>query len=144
MKGHFAKANAKPVKFIKEIRMNDIDNITPGQEIQVDIFNEGDVVNVIGTSLGKGFTGVIKRYGFRRGPMSHGSKYHRRVGALGATGVGRVVKGRKMPGRSGNERVTIKGLKVVEVKAERNLLVLKGSVPGRRGQYVVINKAVDA
>lgn len=144
LKGHFAKAGAKPVKFIKEIRTNNLDDITVGQELTVDMFNEGDVVDVTGTSLGRGFTGVIKRYGFGRGPMSHGSKYHRRVGSMGATGVGKVWKGRKMPGRAGNKRVTIKGLKVVEVKPERNLLLVKGSVPGRRGQYVVISKATIA
>lgn len=141
MKGHFAKAKAKPVKFIKEIRTSNLDDIAVGQEIKVDIFSEGDVVDVTGTSLGKGYTGVIKRYGFGRGPMSHGSKYHRRVGSLAATGVGRVFKGRKMPGRVGNERVTVKSLKVVDIKPERNLLLVKGSVPGRRGQYVVVNKA---
>lgn len=144
MKGHFAKASAKPVKFIKEIRMSNLDDIAIGQEIRVDIFSEGDVVDVTGTSLGKGYTGVIKRYGFGRGPMSHGSKYHRRVGSLAATGGGKVFKGRKMPGRVGNERVTVKSLKVVDIRPERNLLLVKGSIPGRRGQYVVVNKATIA
>jgi large subunit ribosomal protein L3 len=144
-KGLFSKINTAPKKYLREFRTEDIDRFEIGQQINVaDMFSNGDRIDVSGISRGKGFQGVMKRFGSSRGPESHGSKYHRRVGALGATGVGRVVKGRKMPGRSGNERVTIKGLKVVEVKAERNLLVLKGSVPGRRGQYVVINKAVDA
>ncbi len=97
-----------------------------------------------GTSKGKGFAGVIKRYGFHRGPMSHGSMYHRRPGSLGATDPARVFKGRKLPGRMGGERVTIQGLEVVRVDPEKNLLLLKGAVPGRKGSLLIIKETVKA
>ena len=115
-----------------------------GSEIKVDEFSAEIRVDIVGTSIGKGFAGAIKRWNFRRGPMSHGSMYHRRPGALGATGLARVLKGRKLPGRLGGERVTIQNLEVVRVDPERNLLLVKGSVPGRRGSLLIIEEAVKS
>ena len=142
MAGHFKKAGVKPVKHLKEVRLDgEAGDYKPGQEIKVDIFNEGELVDVVGTSMGKGFAGVVKRWNFRRGPMAHGSMYHRRTGSLGATDPARVFKGRKLPGRLGHERVTIRNLKVVKVDPERNLLCVKGSVPGVKGSLLFIRKS---
>ncbi len=113
-----------------------------GQEVKVDLFAEGEVVDVTATSKGKGFAGAIKRHNQARGPMSHGSKYHRGPGSLGAVDPARVFKGQSLPGRMGGERVTIQNLKVVKVDPERNLLLIKGSVPGPRNSYVIIKSAV--
>lgn len=144
MKGHFAKANVKPVRFLREIRLEETEGYEVGQEIKADIFAVGDQVDVVGTSKGKGFAGGIKRHGFHRGPMTHGSKYHRRPGAAAAKGPARVFKGRKMPGHMGVERVTVQNLEVVKVDAEKNLLAVKGSVPGPRGGLVLIKDSVKA
>lgn len=144
LKGHFQKANLKPLRFIREIRTNDVDDYQVGQEIRVDIFTPGDLVDVIGTSKGKGFAGGIKRHGFHRGPMKHGSKYHRRPGSLGAKGPARVFKGRRLPGHKGVERVTVQNLEVVRIDTERNLLVLKGAVPGPRRGLLLVKNAVKA
>lgn len=141
-RGHFKRARVKPLRYLREIRVKDDSPYDVGTEIKVDIFTKGDRVDVVGTSLGKGFAGVIKRWNFRRGPMGHGSMYHRRVGSLGATDPARVFKGRKLPGRMGAERVTIQNLEVVKVDPERNLLLVKGSVPGRRGGLLLVKEAV--
>lgn len=144
LKGHFKKANVKPLRFIREFRMENIDEYETGQEIKVDLFAPGDVVDVVGTSKGKGFAGGVKRHNFARGSMGHGSKYHRRPGSLGAKGPARVFKGRKLPGRMGGERVTVQGLKVVKVYPERNLILIKGSIPGPKKGLVLIKNSVKA
>lgn len=145
-RGHFAKAQVAPHRRLRELRTEDArefaDGLEVGSELRADVFAEGEYVDVTGTSKGKGFAGVIKRWNFRRGPMAHGSKYHRRVGSLGAVGPGRVFKGRKMPGRLGGVRRTIQGLEVVKVDPERNLLLIRGSVPGPKGALLEIRETV--
>lgn len=140
--GHLAKNKIRPVRYLREIRVDDPGAYQVGQEIRVDIFQPGELVDVTGTSKGRGFAGGIKRHGFQRGPMHHGSKYHRRPGSLGAKGPARVFKGRKLPGRAGGERVTVQNLKVVRVDPEHNLLLVKGSVPGIRNSLLIIRQAV--
>ena len=130
--GHAQKANTTPKRYIREIRGVDLDQYEVGQEVKVDIFQSGEYVDVTGISKGKGFQGAIKRHGFSRGPMSHGSKYHRGPGSLGAVDPARVFKGRPLPGRMGGERVTIQRLEVIKVDPERNLMLIKGSIPGRK------------
>lgn len=144
LKGHFAKSGVSPQRYLKEIRITpeEQENYQVGQVLKADIFQEGETVDVVGISKGKGFAGVIKRYGFHRGPMSHGSMYHRGVGSLGSTDQARVFKGRKMPGRMGGERVTIQGLKVVRVDPDNNLLLIKGAVPGKKGGLLMIKETV--
>jgi len=143
-RGHFKKANVKPLRFIKEFRVKDIDAYEIGQELKADLFNPGDIIDVVGTSKGKGFAGAVKRHNFARGSMGHGSKYHRRPGSLAAKGPARVFKGRKLPGHLGGERVTVQGLKVVKVYPERNLILIKGSIPGPRKGLVIIKNSVKA
>ena len=142
--GHFKRSKVSPKRYLREIRTSEDLPEEVGSEIKVDVFSEGDLVDVVGTSIGKGFAGAIKRWNFRRGPMSHGSMYHRRPGAMGATGLARVLKGRKLPGRLGGERVTIQKREVVRVDPERNLMLVRGSVPGRRGSLLVIQEAVKS
>lgn len=144
--GEFKKYKITPKRYIKEFRTSNIDKYENGQEIKVsDMFAQGDRVDVTGTSKGKGFQGVIKRYGLSRGRETHGSKYHRRVGSMGAgTDPGRVFKRKKLPGHMGNERVTVQNLDVVRVDEERNLLLLKGSVPGPKGGLLIIKETVKA
>ncbi|MFZ5634528.1 MAG: 50S ribosomal protein L3 [Bacillota bacterium] len=144
LKGHFNKAGVRPLRFLRELRVDNWDNYQVGQEIKADLFNTGEKVDVVGTSKGRGFAGGIKRHGFHRGPMAHGSKYHRRPGSLGAKGPARVFKGRKLPGHYGAERVTVQNLEVVRVDAGRNLLAVKGAVPGPRGGLLVIKDSVKA
>ncbi|HHV72334.1 MAG TPA: 50S ribosomal protein L3 [Clostridia bacterium] len=144
LKGYFAKYQVKPVRYIRELRLEDISQYEVGQEIKTDIFTPGERVDVIGTSKGKGFTGSIKLYNQARGPMSHGSHYHRAPGSLGSIAPARVFKGRMLPGRMGNERVTVQNLEVIKVDPERNLLVVKGSVPGKKGSLVIIKNTVKA
>lgn len=144
LRGHFAKNGVRPLRFLKEIRLDNdaVNNYEVGQEVKVDIFNPGDYVDVQGVTKGKGFAGGIKRHGFHRGPMKHGSKYHRRPGSLGAKGPARVFKGRKLPGRAGGEMRTVKNLKVVKVDPEHNLLLVRGAVPGpRMGLLLIKNSA---
>jgi large subunit ribosomal protein L3 len=144
LRGHFAKNGVRPLRFLKEIRLDSdaVDSYEVGQEVKVDIFNPGDYVDVQGVTKGKGFAGGIKRHGFHRGPMKHGSKYHRRPGSLGAKGPARVFKGRKLPGRAGGEMRTVKNLKVVKVDPEHNLLLVRGAVPGpRMGLLLIKNSA---
>lgn len=142
--GHAKKANTTPKRYIREIRGVDLDQYEVGQEIKVDIFQSGEFVDVTGTTKGKGFQGAIKRHGFARGPMSHGSKYHRGPGSLGAIDPMRVFKGRPLPGRMGNERRTIQRLEVIKVDPEQNLILIKGSVPGAKNSYVTIRSSVKA
>lgn len=144
IKGHFKKANVKPLRFIREFRVENADTFEIGQNIQADTFEAGEVVDVVGTSKGKGFAGGVKRHNFARGSMGHGSKYHRRPGSLAAKGPARVFKGRKLPGRLGGERVTVQGLKVVKVYPERNLILIKGSIPGPKRGLVTIKNSVKA
>lgn len=135
-----------PARYVKEFRLAGATALEPGQFVKVEeAFEPGDVVDVIGTSKGKGFAGVIKRWGFHRGPTTHGSKYHRRVGSLGSRtsgGGGRVHPGRKLPGRMGHKRVTTLSLKVVRVDADRNLLLIKGAVPGPKGSLVMVRESI--
>lgn len=142
----FEKRGIAPVRYLREFRLPGATELEEGSLHKVEeVFAAGDIVDVTGTSKGKGFTGVIKRWGFRRGPTTHGSKYHRRVGSLGprtSGGGGRVHPGRKMPGHSGHARVTVLSLEVVRVDAERNLLLIKGAVPGPRGSLVMVRDAV--
>ncbi|WP_241154410.1 50S ribosomal protein L3 [Staphylospora marina] len=140
--GHAAKANAKPQKFVKEIRGVNLADYEVGGLVKADLFEQGEFVDVTGTTKGKGFTGAIKRHNQARGPMSHGSKYHRGPGSMGAIAPNRIFKGQTMPGRMGHERVTIQNLEIVKVDAEKNLLLIKGSVPGPRNSYLIIKSAV--
>ena len=141
--GHFKKAGTAPKRYVREFRLENAAEMNVGDEIKVDIFAEGDVVDVVGTSKGKGYAGTIKRWGTHRGPMTHGSKYHRGPGSLGmASDPSRVYKGKKLPGHLGAERVTIQNLDVVKVDTERNLLLIKGAVPGPKGGLVTVKNAV--
>ena len=143
--GHFKKAGITPRRLVREIRWDGPDAPDVGQEVTVGIFAAGELVDVIGRSKGKGYAGVVKRHHAGRGPMTHGSKYHRRVGSLNAgTSPSRVFKGRKMPGHMGSERVTVQGLELVRVDAERNLLLVKGAVPGVRGSWLTIQASIKA
>ena len=137
-KGHVAKANTAPKRFIREIRGVDVEEYEVGQEVTVDVFEEGELINVTGVSKGKGFQGTIKRYGHALGPASHGSRFHRAPGSIGSVDAQRVFKGHTMPGRMGGDTVTIENLEVVRVDAERNVLLVKGNVPGARKSYVVV------
>ena len=143
-KGHADKAQVAPKRFIKEIRDVNLDEFELGQVIGVDAFKEGDVIDVTGTSKGKGFQGNIKRHNQSRGPMSHGSRYHRRPGSMGPTDPAHVFKGKALPGRMGGEQVTVQNLEIVRVDAERNLLLIKGNVPGPKRSYVTIKSAVKS
>ncbi|HHU87690.1 MAG: 50S ribosomal protein L3 [Pelotomaculaceae bacterium] len=138
LKGHFNKSGVRPLRYLRELRVEDPEAYQVGQEIKAGIFAEGERVDVVGTTKGKGFAGGIKRHGFHRGPMAHGSKYHRRPGSLGAKGPARVYKGRKLPGHLGAERITVQNLEVIRVDGDRNLLALKGAVPGPKGGLVLV------
>lgn len=140
--GYFNKAGVTPFRYIREFRLENPAEYQIGQEIKADVFSPGEKVDVTGISKGKGFAGGIKRHGFHRGPMEHGSKYHRRPGSLAAKGPARVFKGRRLPGHLGAERVTVQGLEVVRNDPERNLLLIKGSVPGPRHGLLVIKNSV--
>ena len=143
--GHTNKANTTPKRFFKEIKGVDISSYTLGQEIKVDIFTEGEVVDVTGTTKGKGFQGVIKRHGQSRGPMGHGSMYHRRPGSMGPTSTpGRVFKGKKLPGHMGVDKVTIQNLEIIRVDLDKNAILVKGSVPGNKGGILKIRHSVKA
>lgn len=145
MKGHFAKAGAKAVRFIRELRLPGAPEYKVGETVGVDVFAEGEMVDVTGTAKGKGFAGGIKRHNYKRGPMAHGSKSHREPGTIGSRmsgGGGKVFKGKKLPGRMGGHRVTVQRLKVAKVDTARNLILIKGAVPGPRGSFVVIRDTV--
>ncbi|MFD1738283.1 50S ribosomal protein L3 [Bacillus salitolerans] len=141
-KGHAVKANTAPKRFIRELRGTS--ELEVGQEVKVDIFAEGDLVDVTGISKGKGFQGSIKRHGQSRGPMSHGSRYHRRPGSMGPIAPNRVLKGKALPGQMGGERITVQNLEIVKVDTERNLLLVKGNVPGAKKALVTVRGAVKA
>lgn len=141
--GQFKKAGTGMKRYLREFKFDNAADYAVGDEIKADIFSEGDVVDVSGVTKGKGFTGAVKRWNQRRGPMAHGSHYHRAPGSMGSTSTpSRVFKTKNLPGRLGNENVTIQNLTVVKVDAEANLLLLKGSVPGIRGSLVTIREAV--
>jgi large subunit ribosomal protein L3 len=144
-KGHFAKAGVPNKRFVREFRLEDAESYTLGQEITADIFAAGDKVDATARSKGKGYQGAIKRYGQSRGPMAHGSKYHRHAGSNGsATTPGRVFKGKHMPGHMGAVRVTVQNLEVVRVDAEKNLILVKGAVPGPKKSLVMLKDSVKA
>ncbi|KUP04620.1 50S ribosomal protein L3 [Bacillus coahuilensis m2-6] len=142
--GHAAKAETAPKRFIREIRDANVAEYEVGQEVKVDTFAAGDVVDVTGVSKGKGFQGAIKRHGQSRGPMSHGSRYHRRPGSMGPVAPNRVFKGKLLPGRMGGDIVTVQNLEIVKVDVERNLLLVKGNVPGAKKALVKVQSAVKA
>jgi large subunit ribosomal protein L3 len=143
IKGHFEKAKLEPKKFLREFKVDNIDDYEIGQKIGVEVFQAGDKVDVIGTSKGKGFAGSIKRHGHHRGPMSHGSKFHRLRGSLGASSYpAKVVKGTKAHGHMGHERVTVLNLEVIKVDVDKNAILLKGAIPGPKKGLVKIRETV--
>ena len=144
IKGHFTKANVTPKKHLREFRLEEI-SYSVGDEIKADIFKSGETVDVTGTTKGKGFQGVIKRHGQSRGPMGHGSMYHRRPGSMGSTSTpGRVYKGKNLPGHMGVETVTVQNLEIVKVDIDKNVLLIKGSVPGNKGAILKIRDSVKS
>ena len=144
-KGHFAKANVAPKKHLREFRVDSVEGIAVGTEWTVSEFAEGDRLDIQGTSKGKGFQGVIKRHGQHRGPMGHGSMYHRRPGSMGPTSTpGRVFKGKKLPGHMGKVTVTIQNLDVIKVDTDKNVVLVKGSVPGPKGAILKLKASVKA
>ncbi len=145
LKGHFEKAEVEAKKYLKEFRLEDITGYEVGAEIKADIFEAGDKIDVSGISKGKGYQGAIKRHGQSRGPMGHGSKYHRGLGSLSSgTTPGRVKKGKRMPGHMGAVKVTVENLEVVRADAEKNLLLVKGAVPGPKGAILFVKDSVKA
>lgn len=140
--GHASKANTTPKRFIKEFAGEEMEVFEVGQEVKANIFVEGEIVDVTGTSKGKGYQGVIKRHNFHRGPMAHGSGYHRGTGSMGAIDAARIKKGKKMPGRMGGEQVTVQNLQVVKVDLEKNVMLVRGNVPGAKNSFVVVTNAV--
>ena len=145
VKGHFAKGSVALKKHLREFRVDSIESYKVGDEIKADTFAAGDKIDVQGTSKGKGFQGVIKRHGQHRGPMGHGSMYHRRPGSMGATSTpGRVFKGKKLPGHMGVQTITIQNLDVVRVDMDKNVILVKGSVPGVKGAILKIKTSVKA
>jgi large subunit ribosomal protein L3 len=140
--GHYERSGAPPMKILREFQFAEKGEVKEGDQFFVDIFQVGEKVHVVGTSKGKGFAGVVKRWGFHGGKATHGSMFHRRPGSTGASAYpSRVMKGKKLPGHMGNRRVTVKNLKVIQADKENNLLVVKGTVPGARGGYLLIKKA---
>ena len=140
--GHAKKAGATPKRFIRELK--DLEGYEVGQELKADVFAEGDHIDVTGTSKGKGYAGSIKRHGHSRGPMAHGSRYHRGPGSLGSIAANRVFKGQTLPGRMGGEQITIQNLEVVKVDTERNLLLIKGAIPGPNDSFVVVKSTIKS
>ena len=144
-KGHFAKAGVANKRYLREFRFDNAADYKVGQEIKADIFAEGDRVDAIGKTKGKGFQGAIKRYNLSRGPMKHGSKYHRHAGSNGAaTTPGRVFKGKHMPGHMGAVRATVQNLEVVRIDAAKNLILVKGAVPGPKKSLVMLKETVKS
>lgn len=142
--GHVAKADTTPKRFIREFRDVNLDEYEIGAEVKVDVFAEGDIIDATGVSKGKGFQGVIKRHGQSRGPMAHGSRYHRRPGSMGPVAPNRVFKNKLLPGRMGGEQITIQNLEIVKVDVEKNVLLVKGNVPGAKKALVQIKTATKA
>ncbi len=141
--GHFRKNEVRPQKYLREIRVKDIGNLKIRDEIRVDVFKKGDLVDVVGISKGKGFAGVVKRWGFKGGPASHGAGgWRRRPGSIGASAdPSRVFKGKKMPGKMGAERKTVRNLEIVKIDKKENLLLIKGSLPGNKGSLLTIKSS---
>lgn len=145
LKGHFNKAQVELKKHLTEFRSDDVDGFNVGDELKVDLFETGDMIDVSGISKGKGFQGVIKRYGQSRGPETHGSHYHRRPGSMGAaSSPSRVFKGKKLPGHMGHKKVTVQNLEIIKVDTENNLLLVKGAIPGPKGGLLTIKESVKA
>lgn len=142
--GHASKAGTTPKRFVKEIAGEDMLAFEVGQVVKPNIFIEGEIVDVTGISKGKGFSGSIKRHNFSIGPMSHGSRYHRRSGSMGAVDAARIFKNKKMPGRMGGEQKTIQNLQVVKIDLEKNVMLIKGNVPGPNGSYVIVSNAIKS
>ena len=142
--GHAQKANTAPKRFVKEIAGEEMLAFEVGQEVKGNIFAEGELVDVTGTSKGKGFAGSIKRHNFARGPMGHGSGYHRGTGSMGAINAARIFAGKKMPGRMGGETKTVQNLEFVKYDQENNVILIKGNVPGAKNSFVVVTNAVKA
>lgn len=143
--GHFNKAQVSFKKYLTEFRLDDDNEYEVGQELKVDLFEAGDKIDVSGVSKGKGFQGVIKRYGQSRGPETHGSHYHRRPGSLGASSdPSKVFKGKKLPGHMGHKKVTVQNLEIVKIDVEKNLLLVKGAIPGPKGGLLRIKESVKA
>ncbi len=142
LQGHFKQVKTEPLKFLREFRVDDAGKYRPGQEIKADSFAAGDYVDVSAVARGKGFAGSIKKMGFSRGPKTHGSHYHRGPGSLGSVDAARVFKGRRLPGRMGGWRRTVQNLSVVEADGSKNLLLVKGSVPGPRGGLVEVKESL--
>lgn len=139
--GHFKKANLPVLKNVREIRLNDIDKFQVGQELKVDLFAVGEMIDAVGRTRGRGFAGGVRRWGWTGGPATHGSMTHRRIGSVGVgTSPGRVLRGKRLPGHYGDEQVTIKNLKVVRIDGSKNLLFVSGAVPGARNGLVFIRK----
>ena len=143
--GHLEKYGAAPARVLREFKLDDAMSMEPGQVVKADTFEAGDKVDISGKSKGKGYQGVIKRHGQHRGPMAHGSKYHRSPGSMGASAYpSRVPKGKKLPGQMGNKNVTALNLEVVDVDPDENILLIKGAVPGPRGSVVVVKSSVKS
>lgn len=142
--GHAKKANTNPKRFIKEIAGEEMLAFEVGQEVKANIFAEGELVDVTGTSKGKGYAGAVKRHNYAIGPKAHGSGYHRGVGSMGPVGIAVIRKGKKMAGRMGGETKTIQNLEVVKIDLEKNIVLIKGNVPGAKNSYVVVTNAVKA
>lgn len=141
--GHFKKASVKPARYLRELRLSDCSKYTVGSEIKCDVFAEGEHVDVSGVSKGHGYSGVIQRWNQHRGPMAHGSGFHRGIGSMGAnSSPSRIFKNKKMPGQWGAEKVTVQNLTIAKVDAARNLLLIKGALPGSKGSLVVIKKSI--
>jgi large subunit ribosomal protein L3 len=144
MAGHFGKAGQTPKKYVREFRLKDTAGYEVGQELKADVFAEGEWVDVTGVSRGKGFAGNIKRHGYSRGPTTHGSHYHRGPGSMGAVDAARVFKGKKLPGRMGGDKITVQKLQVVRVDTDRNILLIRGAVPGARGGLLTVKNSEKA
>lgn len=145
LQGHFAKVGVEPKRFVKEFRLENAESFEVGQEINVDAFTVGDIVDVSGVSKGKGFQGNIKRHNQSRGPMAHGSKYHRRPGSMGqASSPSKVFKGKKLPGHMGHVNITVQNLEILRIDKEQNLILVKGAVPGPKKTILTIKDAVKA
>jgi large subunit ribosomal protein L3 len=139
--GRFKKINTQPLSFIREVSADKIEGIKPADIVKIDIFTQGEYVDVTGTSIGKGFQGCVKRWNWGRGPMSHGSMSHRAPGSIGVTDPPRVMKGKTLPGQMGNKRFTIQGIEIIDIDTENNTLLLKGAVPGANNNFLIINKS---
>lgn len=145
LKGHFDKAGVVYKRYLREFRLDDISSLNVGDEIKADTFEAGECVDVTGRTKGRGYTGTVKRWNTHRGPMTHGSGYHRGVGSMGAcSDPSRVYKGKKLPGHYGNEQVTIQNLDIARVDAERNLILVRGAIPGPKGGLVYIKSTVKS